>query len=160
MEIRDFIHSPIGFWTIEANSEAITAIKFFAKKPSWTPNSSPITQDAKDQLTAYFNNQRQDFDLPLNTLGYSLFFKSVWSAVSNIPFGKTTSYSDIANAINNPKSVRAVGLANGKNPFPIVIPCHRIIGKDKSLTGYASGLKVKKWLLEHEGTIAVQKSLF
>ncbi len=160
MEIRDFIPSPIGFWTIEANSETITAIKFTAEKPLWTPNPSKITKLATQQLTQYFNNNLEEFDLPLNTLGYSPFYKSVWKAVSDIPFGKTASYSDLAITINNPKSVRAVGLANGKNPFPVVVPCHRIIGKDKSLTGYASGLKVKKWLLEHEGTIAVQKTLF
>jgi len=160
MEIRDFIPSPIGFWTIEANSEAISAIKFSAQKPTWTPNPSELTQNAKNQLQDYFNNKRTTFDLPLDTLGYSLFYKSVWNAVSDVPFGKTASYSDLAVAINNPKSVRAVGLANGKNPFPIVVPCHRIIGKDKSLTGYAFGIPVKKWLLEHEGTIAVQKTLF
>ena len=160
MEIRDFIHSPIGFWTIEANSEAITAIKFTDEMPPWTPNPSKITQLATQQLTSYFDNNLKEFELPLNTLGYSPFYKSVWQAVSDIPFGKTASYSDLAITINNPKSVRAVGLANGKNPFPIVVPCHRIIGKDKSLTGYASGLKVKRWLLEHEGTIAVQTSLF
>ena len=160
MEIRDFIPSPVGFWPIEANSETITAIKFTAEKPLWTPNPSKITKQATQQLTQYFNNNLEEFDLPLNTLGYSPFYKSVWKAVSDIPFGKTASYSDLAITINNPKSVRAVGLANGKNPFPVVVPCHRIIGKDKSLTGYASGLKVKKWLLEREGTIAVQKTLF
>ena len=157
---RDYILSPIGFWIVEAQEELITTIKFTSSEPNWPPNPSEITHLAIQQLKEYFDNKRQAFDLPLDTASYSTFYNAVWGAVSGIPFGKTKSYSDLAHDINNPKSVRAVGLANGKNPFPIVIPCHRVIGKDKSLTGYAFGLNVKKWLLEHEGTIAVQTSLF
>ncbi|MBT8232029.1 MAG: methylated-DNA--[protein]-cysteine S-methyltransferase [Saprospiraceae bacterium] len=156
----DFISSPIGFWTVEANDSAITAIKYDKNKPHILINPSSITDRAKQQLIEYFDNERTTFDLPLNTSEYSSFYKAVWSAVEEIPYGKTSSYSQVAHHINNPKSVRAVGMANGKNPFPIIIPCHRVIGKDNSLTGYASGIKIKKWLLEHEGSIPVQKMLF
>src|SRR5699024_6827707 len=101
------------------------------------------------QLNEYFNKQRQSFDILLNPAG-TKFQQQVWTALKQIPFGKTYSYGQIAKAINNPKAVRAVGLANGKNPISIVIPCHRVIGADGSLTGYGGGLDRKKYLLNLE----------
>ncbi|PKQ01626.1 MAG: cysteine methyltransferase [Alphaproteobacteria bacterium HGW-Alphaproteobacteria-12] len=102
-------------------------------------------------LDRYFAGKLTDFGgLTLAAEG-TAFQKSVWAALARIPFGETRSYADIARAIGNPKAMRAVGLANGKNPLPIVVPCHRVIGADGSLTGFGGGLPAKKWLLEFEG---------
>lgn len=101
------------------------------------------------QLDEYFSGTRKTFSLPLNPLG-TPFQKSVWAELQNIPYGATAHYGEIASRINNPKACRAVGLANGRNPIPIIIPCHRIIGKDGSLTGFGGGLELKKKLLELE----------
>jgi methylated-DNA-[protein]-cysteine S-methyltransferase len=103
------------------------------------------------QLTEYFKGERKVFDLALNLKGTD-FQKQVWDVVSNIPYGKTGSYMDIAKTLNNTGAIRAVGTANGKNNFHIVIPCHRVIGSDGSLTGYAGGIDKKKKLLELEGS--------
>ena len=102
------------------------------------------------QLGAYFAGELRRFALRLDPLG-TPFQRSVWQALSEIGFGDTRSYSDIAQAIGNARAVRAVGAANGRNPLPIVVPCHRVIGRDGSLTGYAGGLPIKRWLLAHEG---------
>lgn len=103
----------------------------------------------KSQLEEYFSKQRKIFDLPLNPQGTE-FQKKVWQALINIPHGQTVCYKDIAVAIGNPKASRAVGMANNKNPIPIIIPCHRVIGKNGNLTGYAGGLNIKRKLLEYE----------
>ncbi len=97
----------------------------------------------------YFAHSRTEFDLELDT-GGTPFQQSVWQALCSVPFGKVATYKDIAEQLNNPKAVRAVGAANGKNPISIIVPCHRIIGANKKLTGYAGGLERKQWLLEHE----------
>jgi len=104
------------------------------------------------QLKQYFNKQRDTFSLSLDTQG-TVFQKAVWQALLKVPFGQTQSYSDIAMALNNPKAVRAVGAANGKNPISIIVPCHRIIGANGKLTGYAGGVERKLWLLKHEGVV-------
>jgi methylated-DNA-[protein]-cysteine S-methyltransferase len=101
------------------------------------------------QLTEYFAGKRQDFDLRLSPEG-TAFQKRVWQELQKIPFGQTACYGDIAERIGNPKASRAVGMANGKNPLPIIVPCHRVIGKDGSLTGFGGGLEVKKQLLKLE----------
>ncbi|SDW81331.1 methylated-DNA-[protein]-cysteine S-methyltransferase [Marininema mesophilum] len=102
------------------------------------------------QLEEYFAGNRESFTLPYDLFGTS-FQTSVWNALAQIPYGETRSYSDIANTVGNPKAVRAVGTANGANPIPIVIPCHRVIGKSTALTGFRGGLKVKEELLQLEG---------
>lgn len=104
------------------------------------------------QLDAYFRSELTVFDLPL-TLEGTAFQQSVWRALLQIPFGETRTYGDIANMIDNPKSVRAVGVANGANPIPVIIPCHRVIGADGSLTGFGGGMENKRWLLRHEGLL-------
>ena len=109
-----------------------------------------ITEEACSQLSAYFAKTRQEFDLPIDVKGTE-FQTSVWKALQSIPYGQTVSYLDIAKHIGNPKAVRAVGLANGKNPIAIVVPCHRVIGSNKTLTGYAGGLARKQFLLNLEG---------
>ncbi|MFC5047563.1 methylated-DNA--[protein]-cysteine S-methyltransferase [Aquimarina hainanensis] len=115
-------------------------------------------QEAADQLSAYFEGKRTTFDLELNPKG-TVFQKKVWKMLLEIPYGKTWSYMDMAKKMGDPKTIRAVATANGKNPLWIVVPCHRVIGSDGSLTGYAGGLWRKKWLLDHENPVK-QQSLF
>ena len=160
MQYQSVIECSFGFWTANSDGQHITGIHFDDRFNTENIEEDSLSLEAAAQISAYFDKKLQTFDLPLDLENYSEFYQSVWKAVSNIPFGKTLSYSDIASSINNPKSVRAVGLANGKNPYPIVVPCHRVIGKNNSLTGYAYGLDVKKRLLEHEKVLAVQFSLF
>lgn len=112
-------------------------------------NESTLIKQAKLQLDEYFQGKRKTFDLPLNPSG-TTFQKKVWNALCNIPYGETRSYQEIAVAIDCPKGCRAVGLANNKNPIVILIPCHRVIGKNGSLVGYALGLKMKQHLLDLE----------
>ena len=111
--------------------------------------SCVVLKKCVKELDEYFAGKRKHFSVRLERRGTD-FQKKVWTALEKIPFGKTCSYEDIAIAVGSPKAVRAVGLANGKNPHWIVVPCHRVIGKNKQLTGYAGGLDRKKWLLEHE----------
>lgn len=139
--------TPLGIMEIEATDSAVLSIHFVDRTRTANPNS--ITQLVKKQLEEYYDGEREAFDLPLSPSGTE-FQQTVWNALSIIGFGKTCSYSDIAHQIKNPKAVRAVGSANGKNPLTIVVPCHRVIGSNGSLTGYASGTERKQWLLNHE----------
>ena len=109
----------------------------------------PVLAAATAQLAEYFAGRRQEFDIPLDLTGTE-FQRAAWSALASVPFGETRSYRQQAEAIGRPKAVRAVGAANGKNPVPIVLPCHRIVGSDGSLTGYGGGLPIKEFLLNHE----------
>ena len=147
MNYQDALETPLGKMQVTANQSAVTSIHFVDSVLA--PKASAITDQAKRQLQEYFAGDRKIFDLPLAATGTD-FQKQVWQALSRIAYGETGSYSDIANMISNPKAVRAVGAANGKNPMTIVVPCHRIIGRNGSLTGYASGTKRKAWLLNHE----------
>ncbi|MGB3181970.1 MAG: methylated-DNA--[protein]-cysteine S-methyltransferase [Cyclobacteriaceae bacterium] len=113
----------------------------------------PWAQEVKDQLNDYLEGKRSTFDLPLAPAGTE-FQRRVWQALLDIPFGKTCSYLDLSRNLGDVKAIRAVGTANGKNPIWIIIPCHRVIGSDGSLTGYAGGLEMKKNLLDHEAKIA------
>ena len=151
--------SPQGKLAITASDKGITSIAFihqedasFETAPANKPNA--LTQSACEQLTAYFSKQLTQFSLPLDAKG-THFQQAVWTALMSIAYGATKSYQDIANAIGNPKAVRAVGLANGKNPIAIVVPCHRVIGKNSRLTGYAGGLDKKQYLLKLEGAQGV-----
>ena len=148
--------SPIGTLAVFANDQGITEIHFPNKEPnnkspdqSGTKHSNQIVDMAIDQLQAYFDGKLKTFDLPLRPSGTE-FQKTVWRQLQQIGYGTTASYGDIAAAIVKPKASRAVGMANSKNPIPIIVPCHRIIGKDGSLTGFAGGLDTKRWLLAHE----------
>ena len=109
----------------------------------------PVLAAATAQLAEYFAGRRQEFDIPLDLTGTE-FQRAAWSALASVPFGETRSYRQQAEAIGRPKAVRAVGAANGRNPVPIVLPCHRIVGSDGSLTGYGGGLPIKEYLLNHE----------
>lgn len=114
---------------------------------------------AREQLLAYFAGDRQDFQLPLRPTG-TAFQCHVWTALADIPFGETISYAELARRIGQPKAIRAVGAANGRNPLPIVLPCHRVIGSDGSLTGFGGGISVKRWLLSMESRAAGADDLF
>ncbi|MEQ8927974.1 MAG: methylated-DNA--[protein]-cysteine S-methyltransferase [Fulvivirga sp.] len=147
---QEVYSSPIGNLLISADSESIIAIEFDERVEK--PNPSAITKKCAFQLDEYFSGQREMFDLPLNPKG-TAFQKSVWSALKLIPFGKSISYSDLAIAIGDIKTIRAAGTANGKNRIPIIIPCHRVIGKDGSMVGFSGGVWRKEWLLKHEGIL-------
>ncbi len=147
MNFVDHFETPLGTMEVTASEAAITTLYFVDKARSAKPNK--ITDLLKLQMAEYFAGDRKDFDLPINPHGTD-FQKRVWRALSEIDYGKTCTYGDIATQIQNPKGVRAVGLANGKNPLTIVVPCHRVIGANGSLTGYAFGVERKAWLLNHE----------
>ena len=143
----DNLETPLGSMEISANDRAIKSIHFVDRVNPVRANA--LTEKAKSQLDQYYQGILKQFDLPMDPDGTE-FQKNVWQALRTINYGKTCSYSDIANIIKNPKAVRAVGAANGKNPMTIVVPCHRIIGRSGALTGYASGVERKAWLLNHE----------
>jgi len=145
----DTMNTPIGTLVIEATARGISRVDFIeTEEPEIQRNE--ITTSCKQQLQEYFDDKRKFFDLPLDQQGTS-FQKSIWDCLTRIPFGQAVSYRDIADMVNNRKAVRAVGAANGKNPIAIIVPCHRVIGADRTLTGYAGGLQRKAWLLKHEG---------
>jgi methylated-DNA-[protein]-cysteine S-methyltransferase len=121
-------------------------------------NTGPLPEAVR-QLEEYFAGKRRDFDLPLRLNGTE-FQQRVWRALTKIPYGETWSYGELAKRIGNPNASRAVGLANGRNPISILVPCHRVIGADGSLTGYGGGVERKQWLLAHEGLQRGQRSLF
>ncbi|WP_339226141.1 methylated-DNA--[protein]-cysteine S-methyltransferase [Oceanobacillus sp. FSL K6-2867] len=146
--------SPIGIIEITGTEEGIYSILFVEREriENVAGDGVPkVMQDCMEQLDAYFKGLRQEFSFPYIIDGTE-FQKSVWNALTTIPYAKTGSYKDIAVSIGNEKAIRAVGSANGRNKLSIVIPCHRIIGSNGKLTGYAGGLWRKEWLLEHERT--------
>lgn len=143
----DFFNTPLGLMEIRATTSELNSILFCEHSKATKPNA--LTDRTKTQLNEYFSGTRQHFDLPLGAKG-TVFQTRVWAALQCIPFGETRSYGQIAVQIGNPKGSRAVGLANGNNPLTIVVPCHRVIGANGALTGYASGVDRKAWLLDHE----------
>ena len=146
---KAFLETPLGTAVIEGGENGITSISITEEKVDTSEVIPTSLKDAVAQLKEYFSGTRQDFDLKLNPEGTN-FQKEIWKQLRAIPFGTTTSYLELSKAFGNPKAIRAVAAANGKNPLWIVVPCHRVIGTDGSLTGYAGGLWRKKWLLEHE----------
>lgn len=152
-----FIESPLGITKVVGDANGITEISVLSegKKSSKIPDS---LWECVAQLEEYFKGERKEFDFKINPQGTE-FQQKVWQELLNIPFGKTLSYLDLSKKMGDVKAIRAVASANGKNPLWIVVPCHRVIGTNGSLTGYAGGLWRKKWLLEHESPSA-QQSLF
>lgn len=148
MIYRHYLDTPIGILEIKASDTALTHLIFPDKADEACQENGIIAQTCQ-QLDEYFDQKRTKFDLPLDPKGTD-FQKQVWSCLTGIPFGQAICYQDIADQLNNPKAVRAVGAANGQNPISIIVPCHRVIGKNRSLTGYAGGLDRKAWLLTHE----------
>ncbi len=151
-------NSPIGPLLIREENEAIVEIQFDGKLNE--ESTSPLLEECKKQLEEYFNAERITFDLPLKPQG-TTFQQKVWNQLQTIPYGSSINYSQLAVALGDLKSIRAAGTANGKNKIPIIIPCHRVIGKDGSLVGFAGGLDRKKYLLQLEGVLnGEQMSIF
>ena len=148
------VDSPMGQILLVGDGTNLTGLNFQTEKrpiiiqPEWQEDAAPFAE-AITQLRAYWAGERHDFDLLLVLAGTS-FQKAVWRELQNIPYGETTSYGELARRIGKPKAVRAVGAANGANPIPLVVPCHRVIGSNGRLTGYGAGLPIKKALLAHE----------
>lgn len=143
----DNFDTPLGLMEVTATQNSVKSIYFVESAKPIRSNS--VTQITKVQLGEYFAGTRTFFELPLDAEGTD-FQKTVWQELVKIPSGQTCTYGDIAKKIGNPKGMRAVGLANGKNPMTIVVPCHRVIGANGKLTGYAFGTERKAWLLNHE----------
>jgi methylated-DNA-[protein]-cysteine S-methyltransferase len=151
------VASPIGPLRLVSSDDALIALYSHghrgAPRIEAAPGEGhPVLSDARRQLVEYFAGERTAFELPLCTGGTD-FQRAVWAGLREIPFGATWSYTALARRVGRPASVRAVGAANARNPISIIIPCHRVIGADGSLTGYAGGLAAKQWLLEHEARI-------
>jgi methylated-DNA-[protein]-cysteine S-methyltransferase len=152
----DDFKTPIGRLTVAVDDGgAVRRVLFEKEKHGPTPRDGwkhdmSATRPAREQLLAYFAGERTAFDLPLHPEG-TPFQLDVWMALREIPFGVTRSYREIATRIGKPQAVRAVGAANGRNPIPIIVPCHRVIGADGSMTGFGGGIPVKQFLLVHEG---------
>ena len=142
------INTPLGIAEIKGDERGLQSI-VVSDAYSDTTEVPSVLKKVELQLQEYFIGQRQNFDLELNLQG-TAFQKKVWKALQDIPFGTTTSYLQLSRNLGDEKAIRAIAAANGKNPIWIVIPCHRVIGSDGSLTGYAGGLFRKKWLLDHE----------
>ena len=149
MVFTDYYNSPLGLVEFKASEKGITQLIFCGGEQRTTYRSE-ITDQCKLQLIEYFNGQRTMFDVPLDPSG-TPFQKCVWQQLSHIPFGKIVSYLDIAKLVDRPKGSQAVGGANGRNPISIIVPCHRVVGSNGKLTGYAGGIERKLWLLQHEG---------
>ena len=152
------INTPLGVTKISGDEFGISSITVLNTNETITDIIPEILQDCVHQLQEYFNGEREDFNLKLNPQG-TVFQKKVWTELQVIPFGKTVSYLELSKQLGDIKAIRAIANANGKNPFWIIVPCHRVIGSDGSLTGYAGGLHRKQWLLEHESPYK-QQSLF
>ncbi len=154
--ITTTVSTPLGPVRIFADRDAICGVYLPEHKraPSLVAESrpdAPLLHLAADQLLEYFDGRRRDFDLPVR-LGGTVFQAAVWSQLQRIPFGETRTYGELAAALGRPKASRAVGAANGRNPVSIIVPCHRVIGADGRLSGYAGGQAAKAWLLAHEVT--------
>ncbi|KJJ39627.1 methylated-DNA--[protein]-cysteine S-methyltransferase [Aequorivita vladivostokensis] len=158
----DYVDTPIGILMLSFNEKFELVSAIFPEDEIALPVANGLgsvkIQRVKKQFEEYFNGTRKTFDIPLSPEGTE-FQKKVWTELLNIPYGETTTYQQMANKLGDPKVIRAAASANGKNPISIVIPCHRVIGSDGSLTGYAGGLHRKKWLLELESP-SPQQSLF
>jgi methylated-DNA-[protein]-cysteine S-methyltransferase len=166
------LETPIGVLRLTADDESLTGIELPGERrrerreergersakqkerkrspSSLVPPPSSLLHEAAGQLRAYFDGKLREFDLPLSPAYGTDFQRHVWRELEGIPYGETISYAELARRIGRPGASRAVGAANGRNPLPIVVPCHRVIGADGTLTGYGGGLPIKRWLLEHE----------
>jgi len=153
-----FIKSPLGTTEIIGDENGISSISVLDAEKETSTEIPDVLKEAVAELQDYFEGKRNDFTFKLNPKGTE-FQRKVWQELLNIPFGKTMSYLELSKKLGDVKAIRAVASANGKNPLWIVVPCHRVIGTDGSLTGYAGGLWRKKWLLEHENP-TTQQSLF
>lgn len=152
------IDSPVGPLLLAASDDALVAIEFrqnrhpVKRNADWQQGDNAMLRETQRQLQSYFEGQARRFDLPLAPNG-TPFQQQVWATLAQIPYGVTWSYGELAQHLGKPAAVRTVGAANGRNPIPIVLPCHRVIGADGSLTGFGGGLPTKAFLLRHEGAL-------
>lgn len=158
------MHSPVGALTLIASERGLGAVLWENEdgvrvrvKPVFEDKNHPVLRAAEEQLADYFTGRRRAFSVPLDFIG-TAFQKKVWAALLTIPFGETRSYTEIARQIGHPKAVRAVGAANGRNPISIIAPCHRVIGANGKLTGFAGGLAAKAYLLRLEAMAGGEKA--
>ena len=149
MEKIFFYETPVGKLCIGEENGAITRVTWRQIPEESILEETELILECKTQLDAYFRGERKGFDLPLLPKG-TAFQQKVWKALTEIPYGETRTYGEIATAVGNPKAARAVGMANNKNPIGIIIPCHRVVGASGKLVGYAGGMDRKEWLLELE----------
>ncbi|KGI78904.1 methylated-DNA--[protein]-cysteine S-methyltransferase [Oleiagrimonas soli] len=155
MLYQDRLDTPIGVLTLIADEDGALVRVNLPQSRKPPPDLGPVRADRARlaaicvQFEAYFAGERFDFDLPLRPHGTD-FQRQVWDGLLGIGYGRTASYADLARSIGRPRAVRAVGAANGANPLSIIVPCHRVIGADGSLTGYGGGMEAKRWLLDHE----------
>lgn len=152
IEFHFSVETPLGPVHIRSTPGVITAIEFNAHHAERTIAGTMLEHQCARELQEYFNGTRKEFTIPIGQPGTE-FQQRVWDELVKIPYGRTISYHDLAVRLGDPKCIRAAGTANGKNNIAIVVPCHRVIGSDGSLTGYAGGLKKKEWLLRHEGSM-------
>ncbi|SMO73443.1 methylated-DNA--[protein]-cysteine S-methyltransferase [Solitalea koreensis] len=155
-----YYHSPIGIIQISGDDEYIHST-LFREEAGENSGNSAVVKLALVQLDEYFTGNRLNFELPISQSG-TTFQLSVWDQLTKIPYGETISYLQLSERLNNRLAIRAVGAANGKNNIIVIVPCHRVVGNDGSLTGFSAGLWRKKWLLQHENKISGkgQRSLF
>ena len=159
------VDSPVGPLLLAADDAGLRLIEFpsprhpMSRCQDWTRGDHPVLERAQRQLDRYFEGALRVFDLPLAPRGTE-FQCAVWQALATIPFGRTLSYAQLAAQLGRPSATRAVGAANGRNPLPIVLPCHRVIGADGSLTGFGGGLPTKQFLLRLEGALPREADLF
>jgi methylated-DNA-[protein]-cysteine S-methyltransferase len=151
------INSPLGKLKLEASESGLTGVGFVSSDEEKAPaasedSNSPLFRKTKNQLDEYFKGERKAFDLPLEPYG-TVFQQSVWKELQQIPYGSSITYKKLAQRLGDQNKIRAVGRANGKNPLPIIIPCHRVIGENDHLIGYAGGIERKRWLLRHEDVL-------
>jgi methylated-DNA-[protein]-cysteine S-methyltransferase len=157
--------SPVGPLLLAADAQGLRAIEFpdnrhpVRRGTDWREGDSPLLRRARAQLEEYFAGRRRSFDLPLSPQG-TPFQHSVWMSLARIPYGQTISYARLAALVQRPRASRAVGAANGRNPLPIVLPCHRVIGANGALTGFGGGLPTKQFLLKLEGALPEAFDLF
>jgi len=143
------MNSPIGILKLTSDEYHLKSVSFDAEIMEDAPELPEVLDNTQKQLEEYFLGSRRQFDLPLDP-GGTAFQQTIWKQLSEVTYSSTKSYIEIARAVGSGSSSRAVGMANGRNPIPVIIPCHRIIGHDGKLTGYSGGLERKKWLLLHE----------
>jgi len=157
--------SPVGPLLLAASDDGLHLIEFqnprhpMSHCAEWEPRECDVIRLAATQLGQYFEGARHDFELPLAPRG-TAFQLGVWHALAAIPYGETISYAQLAQRVGKPSAMRAVGAANGRNPLPLVLPCHRVIGSDGSLTGFGGGLPTKEFLLRMEGALPTKADLF
>jgi methylated-DNA-[protein]-cysteine S-methyltransferase len=159
MQGRAYYSSPVGNLVIESKDEKITVLGFLRSEERLDETSTPVIAQCIRELDEYFFEGRKFFTVELDPQG-SPFQVKVWNELLTIPYGRTESYEGLAIRVGDIKSIRAIGLANGQNPIAIIIPCHRVIGKNGDLVGYGGGLENKTWLLQHEGAFSEQLKLF